>query len=177
LVPEDQAFRSGQLLIERGEVGDHRFGTEGRINSGSPGFTQTPGQVAVADDIADRSGQELGISHRNEDAGLAIFDDFRRSWCGGRDDGNAKLHRFEQQVGKSFVGAGKDDKIGGGHQPGHIVAMAKESELVVEMILVRCLFKPLSQGTVARDERTKVGLDVLKQVECLEQIVDSLLLG
>ena len=55
--------------------------------------------------------------------------------------------------------------------------MAQEPDLVVEIIGPGGLLEPRAERAVARDQRAKVGLHVLEQVERLEQVVDPLLLG
>ena len=131
----------------------------------------------IADDVADRPGQELGIADGDEDAGLAVDDDLGGPRRGGGDHGLAEPHGLEHEVRQALVGAGQDHEVGRGHQPGHVVAVAQEPHPAVEIDTSGAVSSSRGpERTVAGDQGAKVGLDVLEQVERLEQVVDPLLL-
>jgi len=74
----------GQVLVEPGELVDHRLNRERCFDMFAPGCAQTASEVGIADDVANCPGQKLGVGHGDENPGLAVDHDLGGSgWFGG----------------------------------------------------------------------------------------------
>ena len=138
-----------------------------------------PGELPARDHAQCRGlpGRD-GRCFRSEPRARSAYRRQPRSSRRGRGDNRlAKPHRLQDHVGQALVRAGQDSHIRGGQQPRHVVAMTQEPDQTIEVVKMCVLLEPPAQRAITDDQRTKVGLDMLKQVERPQQVLHPFLLG
>ncbi len=96
-----------------GEGGGFGVGAGGEPRAGVAG--ERGAEICIAKYFANGGGEGCGGFGRDEEAALAIGDDFGDAADGRGDDGEAMGHGFEESEGHGFGAGGKDEDVGAAH--------------------------------------------------------------